>query len=46
MSDQVSKQTKSELLKVLRQRYQHAAKIDKIKILDEFIAVRYSHSRT
>jgi len=45
MSDQISKQTKSELLEVLRQRYQHAAKIDKTKILDEFVAVAGCHRK-
>jgi Integrase core domain len=45
MSDQISKQTKSELLEVLRQRYQSAAKIDKTKILDEFVAVADYHRK-
>jgi Integrase core domain len=45
MSDQISKQTKSELIDVLRQRYQHAAKIDKTKILDEFVAVAGCHRK-
>jgi Integrase core domain len=45
MSDQISKQTKSELLEVLRQRYQFAAKIDKTKILDEFVAVAGCHRK-
>jgi hypothetical protein len=35
----ISKQTRSELLELLRQRYQRAAKPDKGKILDEFVAV-------
>src|SRR5438046_8323427 len=45
MSDQISKQTKSELLEVLRLRYQHAAKIDKTKVLDEFVAVAGCHRK-
>jgi hypothetical protein len=45
MSDQISKQTKSELLEVLRQRYQHVAKIDKTKILDQFVAVAGCHRK-
>jgi len=45
MSDPISKQAKSELLEVLRQRYQHAAKIDKTKILDEFVAVAGCHRK-
>jgi hypothetical protein len=45
MSDQISKQTKSELLEALRQRYQHATKIDKTKILDEFVAVAGCHRK-
>lgn len=45
MSDQISKQTKRELLEVLRQRYQRAVKIDKTKILDEFVAVAGCHRK-
>ena len=45
MSDKISKQGKSELLQVLRQRYQRAAKPDKTKILDEFVAVAGCHRK-
>lgn len=45
MSDQLSKQGKSELLDLLRQRYQRAAKPDKSKILDEFVAVAGCHRK-
>lgn len=45
MSDKISKQTKSELLEVLRQRYQRAAKSDKSKILDEFVALAGCHRK-
>jgi hypothetical protein len=46
MSDKkISKQTKSELLELLRQRYQRAAKPDKTKILDEFVAVAGCHRK-
>lgn len=45
MSEKISKQAKSELLDVLRQRYQRAAKQDKTKILDEFIAVAGCHRK-
>jgi hypothetical protein len=45
MSDKISKQTKSELLDVLRQRYLQAAKQDKGRILDEFVAVAGCHRK-
>jgi hypothetical protein len=46
MADQkISKQTRSELLELLRQRYQQAAKSDKGKILDEFVAVAGCHRK-
>jgi hypothetical protein len=45
MQEKISKQTKSELLEVLRQRYQRAAKTDKIKILDEFVALVGCHRK-
>jgi len=41
----ISKQTKSELLELLRQRYQQAAKLDKGKILDEFVALAGCHRK-
>ncbi|HEV3256564.1 MAG TPA: transposase family protein [Gemmataceae bacterium] len=45
MSAKISKQGKRELLEVLRQRYQRAAKHDKSKILDEFVAVARCHRK-
>src|SRR6476619_3577776 len=46
MSDKkISKQTRSELLELLRQRYQRAPKSDKGKILDEFVAVAGCHRK-
>jgi hypothetical protein len=45
MSENISKQAKSELLDVLRQRYQRAAKPDKTKILDEFVTVVGCHRK-
>jgi hypothetical protein len=45
MSAKISKQGKRELLDVLRERYQRAAKQDKGKILDEFVAVAGCHRK-
>jgi len=45
MSAKISKQGKRELLEVLRQRYQRAAKPDKSKILDEFVVVAGCHRK-
>ncbi len=45
MREKISKQGQSELLEVLRQRYQQAAKPDKTQILDEFVAVSGCHSK-
>ena len=45
MSARISKQGRRELLAVLRQRYQRAAKHDKSKILDEFVAVAGCHRK-
>jgi len=39
MRSEISKQTKHELLEVLRQRYQQAPKLEKTTILDEFVAI-------
>src|SRR5262249_61667138 len=41
----ISKQTKGELLELLRQRYRAADKQDKTKILDEFVAVAGCHRK-
>jgi hypothetical protein len=45
MHSTISKQTKSELLEALRERYQQASKSDKAKILDEFVAVAGCHRK-
>jgi len=45
MSEKISKQAKSELLEVLRQRYQGAVRQDKTKILDEFSAIAGCHRK-
>jgi hypothetical protein len=37
MGTKLSRQTRSELLEALSERYRNASKIDKTKILDEFI---------
>src|SRR2546423_681170 len=39
MDTTISKQTKTELLAALRERYQRAAKAEKTRVLDEFVAV-------
>lgn len=39
MRSEISKQTKHELLEVLRQRYQQTPKLEKTTILDEFVAI-------
>ncbi len=41
----ISKQTRQELLAVLHERYAHAPKCDKTKILDEFVAVARCHRK-
>lgn len=45
MHNKISKPTKSELLEVLRGRYQQATKKDKSKILDEFVALAKCHRK-
>jgi hypothetical protein len=45
MSTKISKPGKQELLKVLRDRYQQAARSDKGKILDEFVAIAGCHRK-
>ena len=45
MQNTLSKQTKTELLEALRQRYHLAPKHDKTKILDEFVAVAGCHRK-
>jgi len=45
MSAKISKQGKRELLEVLRERYRRAAKQDKGKILDEFVAIAGCHRK-
>ena len=39
----ISKPAKAELLAALRERYLHAPKVDKTKVLDEFVAVAGCH---
>jgi len=45
MGIKLSKQTGRELLEALRERYRNASKIDKTKILDEFIVVVGCHRK-
>ena len=45
MHAEISKQTRQELLTVLHERYAHASKCDKMKILDEFVAVARCHRK-
>jgi hypothetical protein len=45
MGTKLSKQTRCELLKALRERYRNASKIDKTKILDEFIDIAGCHRK-
>jgi hypothetical protein len=44
-AEKISKQTRAELLDLLRQRYRRAAKQDKGKILDQFVAVAGCHRK-
>lgn len=41
----ISKQARNELIEALRQRYKEAAKADKTRILDEFVAVAGYHRK-
>ena len=43
MHAEISKPAKRELLRVLHERYLHASKADKSKILDEFVALTHCH---
>jgi len=45
MDNKVSTQTKEELVRVLRQRYRDSSKMEKTKILDEFISVSGYHRK-
>ncbi len=45
MHTKISKQTKRELLEALHERYRNSAKIDKAKILDEFVALAGCHRK-
>jgi hypothetical protein len=45
MKKYISKQTREELLRSVRQRYSRAVRIDKSKILDEFVAVAGCHRK-
>src|SRR5271163_4158860 len=45
MGTQLSKQTRRELLEALRERYRNASKIEKTRILDEFIDIAGFHRK-
>jgi hypothetical protein len=45
MHNPISKQSRTELLAALRERYRRASKADKAKILDEFVAVAQCHRK-
>jgi hypothetical protein len=45
MGTKLSKQTRLELLEALRERYRNTSKIDKTKILDEFIVIAGCHRK-
>jgi hypothetical protein len=45
MGTRISKQTRRELLEALRERYANASKIEKTKILDEFIDIAGCHRK-
>ena len=45
MHQTISQQTRTELLEALKQRYQRAAKAEKTKVLDEFVAVAGCHRK-
>lgn len=45
MQKKLGKQARSEVLEVLRERYRNAGKLDKGKILDEFVAVAGCHRK-
>jgi hypothetical protein len=45
MHNSIGRQTRRELLEALRQRYQRAPKVEKTKILDEFVAVAGCHRK-
>ena len=45
MGKRISSQTRKELLKAIQQRYRELSKIDKTKILDEFVALTGYHRK-
>jgi hypothetical protein len=45
MHVEISKQTKHEVLEALHERYDHATKLEKSKILDEFVAIAHCHRK-
>ena len=45
MHTEISKQTKRELLEALRERYKQSSKLEKTRILDEFVAVAGCHRK-
>lgn len=45
MPNTISKPAKAELLEALRQRYQYVSKLEKTRVLDEFVAVAGCHRK-
>jgi len=45
MSTKISKQTRREILEALRERYMNASKVEKTKILDEFVDITDCHRK-
>ena len=45
MRRKISKHTREELLEILRHRYQNSSKEEKVRILDEFVAVSNYHRK-
>ena len=45
MHAEIGKHAKHELIRALRERYEHATKLEKSKILDKFIAIVHCHRK-
>ena len=45
MSTKISKQTRRDILEALRERYKNASKVEKTKILDEFVDITDCHRK-
>jgi len=45
MDSKISQESKREVLRVLRERYKQASKLEKTKILDEFVAIAKCHRK-